>query len=105
EYGWCGAWPASFRGALDRCHPWSAGIGLGPSLGRLFALVAQRRVGITASRVRYDIGIPEFQLLEWRLIVSIPTAIQQSASPSTLKRLIACSVLYVVWASIAAVVA
>ena len=37
--------------------------------------------------------------------MSTPTAIQQSAPPSTLKRLIACSVLYVVWASIAAVVA
>jgi len=37
--------------------------------------------------------------------MSTPTAIQQSPFPSTLKRLIACSVLYVVWASIAAVVA
>lgn len=37
--------------------------------------------------------------------MSTPTAVQQSASPSTLKQLIACSVLYVVWASIAAVVA
>ena len=37
--------------------------------------------------------------------MSTPTAVQQSASPSSLKRLIACSVLYVVWASIAAVVA
>ena len=37
--------------------------------------------------------------------MSTPATIQQSASPSTLKRLIACCVLYVVWASIAAVVA
>ena len=37
--------------------------------------------------------------------MTIPTAMPQSAHPSTLKRLIACSVLYVVWASIAAVVA
>jgi len=37
--------------------------------------------------------------------MATPTTVQQSASPSTLKRLIACSVLYVVWASIAAVVA
>ena len=37
--------------------------------------------------------------------MTIPTAMPQSASPSTLKRLIVCSVLYVVWASIAAVVA
>ena len=37
--------------------------------------------------------------------MTIPTAMPHSASPSTLKRLIVCSVLYVVWASIAAVVA
>jgi hypothetical protein len=42
---------------------------------------------------------------ERRLIMLTPATIQQSASSSTLKRLIVCSVLYVVWASIAAAVA
>jgi membrane protease YdiL (CAAX protease family) len=37
----------------------------------------------------YNISIPEFQLLEWRLIMSTPTAIQQSSSPSALRRLVA----------------